>query len=458
MKADQPNIVLVVADQLRWDWLSCIGTPGPDTPVLDALAARGVRFTTCTTTSAMCAPARISLASGLLPHRLGALTNDAYLPARVTTWYQRLRDADYRVGVVGKTDLAKPQRHNGMRGDRPSAFRWGFTHPLEIEGKFHAGTSASPIGPYTAWLAEQGLLEVLHADYLARMTDLYVHRRGDGLYRDSILPDHAFADVWIGDQAVRWVEQVTDDFPWFLQIGFAGPHDPYDPPPTWAERYRDRIVADPVPRGNGAPRRVEQLRFACTDDEVRIARRQYTASLAVIDEQIGRVLGTLDATGQAERTIVVFTSDHGDMLGDHGLFQKHVAYEGAMRVPLVAAGPGITEGAVADALVELPDVGETIVELAGLTPSPDVDARSFASLLSDPARPHRDDAACIEDTYSALRTATHKFIATHPGEEELYDLSVDPCETSNVADQRPAVVHSMRRRLAARLHEGTWSR
>jgi arylsulfatase A-like enzyme len=455
MTTDRPNILLVVADQLRWDWLSCTSTPGPDTPALDALAARGVRFTTCTTTSAMCAPARISLATGLLPHRLGALTNDVYLPARAPTWYQRLRDADYRVGLVGKADLAKPQRHNGLRGDRPSAFRWGFTHPLEVEGKLHAGTSPIPIGPYTTWLAEHGLLDPLHADYLARMAHLYVERRGDGLYRDSVLPDHAFADIWIGDQAVRWIEQTTDDFPWFLQIGFAGPHDPYDPPSSWADRYRDRVVADPVPAPPEVPRRVERLRFDCSAEEVRVARRQHTASLAIIDEQVRRIL---DATGQAEHTVVVFTSDHGDMLGDHGLFQKHVAYEAAMRVPLIVAGPGIAQGSVTDSLVELPDVGETILELAGITPTPDVDARSFTPLLAIPSAPHRADAVCIEDTYVALRTATHKLITTHSDGDELYDLGNDPRELCNLADHRSDLVQTLRKRLIARLREGSWSR
>ncbi len=454
----RPNVVLVVADQHRWDWLSCAGTVGPDTPVLDSLAARGTRFTRATTTSALCVPARIGLASGLLPHRVGALTNNAYLPARVPTWYQRLRDADYRVGLVGKVDLAKPAHHNGLAGDRPSAYRWGFTHPVEVEGKMHAGTSPTPIGPYTSWLAEQGLLDRFHADYMDRLGHIYSARRGDGIYRSSVLPEEAFADAWIGRRAARWVEEVTHDHPWFLQVGFAGPHDPYDPPPSRSERYSRSEMADPAPSGDREPLRVRHLRFRCDPSEVRVARQQYTAALSVIDAEVGRLLDALDATGQADRTIVVFTADHGDMLGDRGLFQKGVAYEAAMRIPLIVAGPEAARGALSDALVELPDVGETILGLAGVRAGPDVDARSFAHLLAEPSASHRTDQVCLEEAYSALRTETHKLIVTHSQGEELYDLVEDPWETRNVAHEQQEVCHVLRTRLRGRLQEGAWSR
>ncbi|MHC4917604.1 MAG: sulfatase-like hydrolase/transferase, partial [Planctomycetota bacterium] len=143
-----PNILFISADQHRHDYLGAAGADFLRTPNLDALAGRGVRFTQCCTNAPVCTPARVALASGLQPSRLGSLDNRSYLPRSTTTYYQRLRDAGYRVGCVGKLDLAKPDKYNGRFGDRPCVYGWGFTHPEEVEGKMHAGQNPEPQGPY----------------------------------------------------------------------------------------------------------------------------------------------------------------------------------------------------------------------------------------------------------------------------------------------------------------------
>src|SRR5689334_2809485 len=132
--AGRPNILYLMADQHRHDYLGCAGAEFVRTPHIDSLAARGVRFRYCCTNAPVCAPARIGLATGLQPSRLGALDNQCFLPPGVPTFYQRLRDGGYRVGCVGKLDLAKPDPYNGRYGDRPAVFAWGFTHPEECEG------------------------------------------------------------------------------------------------------------------------------------------------------------------------------------------------------------------------------------------------------------------------------------------------------------------------------------
>jgi arylsulfatase A-like enzyme len=128
-----PNVLLIMADQQRFDYLGYMGADFVNTPNLDRLAARGTVFTHCCTNAPICAPARIGLASGMDPWRLGSLGNNSFLPRSTTTYYQRLRDYGYRVGCVGKLDLAKPDQYNGRHGDRPCVYTWGFTHPEEWE-------------------------------------------------------------------------------------------------------------------------------------------------------------------------------------------------------------------------------------------------------------------------------------------------------------------------------------
>src|SRR5210317_1006655 len=156
---NKPNILFIMADQLRADYLSCDGATWVDTPNIDSIAAKGTLFKHCYTNSPVCAPARIALATGMRPHRVGALDNMSFLPAGERTYYQRVRDQEYYVGCSGKLDLAKPDSYNGPLGARPCTFGFGFTHPIEIEGKYHAGPREEPHGPFTAYLKEKGLFE-----------------------------------------------------------------------------------------------------------------------------------------------------------------------------------------------------------------------------------------------------------------------------------------------------------
>jgi choline-sulfatase len=187
-----------------------------------------------------------------------------------------------------------------------------------------------------------------------------------------------------------------------------------------------------------------------TAEEVATVRRQYTASLALIDDQIGRILGTLDERGMTDSTYVMYCSDHGEMLGDHGLYQKSVHYEAALRVPLIVTGPGVAP-AVCDALVELSDINPTLQDLAGVPPRPDMDARSFLPLLHDPTLPHRQETISQLDNCRSLRTRDHKFVYNQNDLPELYDLREDPNELVNMALSQPELTATMQRRLTRRL-------
>ena len=454
---DRPNVLLITTDQHRWDWLGCHGTSGVETPHLDRLAARGMRFTHHVTNSAVCAPARIGLATGITPIRIGAVNNQSVLRADVPTYYQALRDVGYRVGCAGKLDLNKPDQDNGRRGDRPDLFRWGFTHPVEIEGKFHAGGvfGKRPLGPYGYWLEERGLWEEFSDDYDERMKDMVDAKYGndhtatDSWYRDSVLPADAWADSYIGLRARDWLHNVADDHPWHLYVSFVGPHDPFDPPAEWAERFRDAPVPEPVGGDmTGRPARVKAEQYPHSPEQIMVARRQYTAALALIDHQVGELLATLDALDQTDNTLVIFTADHGEMLGDHRLFQKGVAYEPSMRIPLLVAGPDVGVG-VSDALTELIDVTATIVDAAG-SEMPGIDGRSLTPLLAGQPGTVRDHVTCIGTKYRAVRTERWKYSHNARDEaredeavHELFDLEADPAELHNVIADHADVANDL---------------
>lgn len=447
-----PNVLLITTDQHRWDWLGCHGTAGVETPNLDALAARGTRITHHVTNSSVCVPARIGLATGRIPLLIGAESNDDVLDPELPTYYQQLRDAGYQVGVVGKLDLDKGDLRHGPRGDRPKAYRWGFTRPVETLGKVIAGLSFpnAPSGPYGMWLKEQGLWEAFKDDYGARAQEMfagYSELRGfekslsDLWYRDSVLPTEAWMDSWIGRKACQWLEEVPCGFPWHLYVSFCGPHDPFDPPKEYGEQFREANVPEPVlDEGTARAKRFERSTSALPPDELMRARRQYTAELAAIDDQIGAILATLDAIGQTDDTIVLFTADHGEMLADHRLFQKHYGYEPSMRIPMIAAGPGIEIG-VSDAFTELIDVTATILDYTD-TEIAGIDGRSMRPILEDSGASIRDAVTCNENHYRSIRTDRWKYIHNVQSPDdphELYDLIEDPNETTNLIEAEPSI-------------------
>jgi choline-sulfatase len=218
-------------------------------------------------------------------------------------------------------------------------------------------------------------------------------------------------------------------------------------------------MPDAIPHGvDGKPGWVRRRAAARDLENTALVRRQYCALIELIDAQIGRMLDALERRGMLDNTIIVFASDHGEMLGDFGLYQKSMAYEPALRVPLIAAGPGIAGGVVSDALVELFDVNPTLCELAGLPPQENIDARSFAPVLRGERHDHRSDQVTSMHNFRAIRTATHKFIENYNEVDELYDLENDPLEQHNIAAEAPEQAQELRRRLRQRMNEGKWLR
>ena len=448
-KTDRPNVLFIMSDQHRYDYVETHenAPEALNTQNLRRLTEMGITFPNCTTNAPVCAPSRIGLASGIQPSRLGSLDNGSFLPSTVPTYFQQLRDNCYRVGCVGKLDLAKPDGYNGRFGDRPRTYSWGFTHPEECEGKMHAGKSATPIGPYTHYLEEKGLLETFYRDYRNRSKNGWIK---GGSY-DSVLSTEDFEDTYIGRSATDFIENIPDDFPWHLFVSFVGPHDPFDPPTEYGDKYRDADMPDPIIDDmNGKPEWVQKRTVNLTPEEIAITRRQYCAATELIDDQIGMMLNALEERGILDNTYIIYSSDHGEMLGDHGLYTKSIAYEASLRVPLIVAGPGIEGNRISDDLVELIDLNPTICDFSDVPVLENIDGLSIAPVLRGESENHRSETVSKLRKFSCIRTDTHKLIEDSDGFIELYNLVEDPDELNNIADAEQQLVRELRTRMESR--------
>ncbi len=374
-ESSRPNILLLFPDQWRGDWIGCAGMRALKTPTLDALAANGTRFTRCATPSPLCAPARASLAMGCTYGESGVGNNGANLPLDRPTFYQQLRASGYSVGGVGKFDLAKALHNHGGDGKRLLS-EWGFTHGCDSEGKWEGvrQMKQSPLtGPYGRFLEGLGLRENYVADML--------RRQAGGQYTDtnpSPLPPHAYGDNWVTENAIQCIKSFPTSQPWFLQVNFPGPHEPMDWP-AWAAT---QIADSELPPVEG----VVQIDLAAH----RKIQRAYASMLENIDSLCGAILQTLEETGQRDNTLILFSSDHGEMLGDHGRWGKSTWQDASVIVPLIIAGARVASGKVSNAMIQLQDLAPTILELAMADPLHS-SAKSFAHLLSDPEGEHRSE-------------------------------------------------------------------
>ena len=209
-------------------------------------------------------------------------------------------------------------------------------------------------------------------------------------------------------------------------------------------------AATPKPAGEQPQwKQARQKDFSA--EELAHIRRQYCALISLIDDQVGALLAALEKRHMLDETIVIFTSDHGEMLGDQGLFQKQTPYEPALRIPLIVSGPGIVAGKSADALIDMMDLNPTICALAGVDAAPAMDARSFAGILTGQRTTHRREVMSALNHFRCLRRATTKFVDNINDLPELYDLTSDPAETRNLAAENPDLVAEMRQRLERNL-------
>ncbi len=446
-----PNILLVVPDQLRYDWTGLNPGIPVRTPNLNDLAARGVQFENCYCASPLCAPSRACLAAGVEYHRCGVPDNSLNYPLDQATYYSLLRDAGYHVMGCGKFDLHKPEPSWGVEGQHLLA-EWGLSAGIDSAGKWDAirWGMTEPCDPYTAHLHSTGRVET-HRDDFGR-------RREVGTFAATFptpLPEESYCDNWIAAQGLRLLAAAPRDKPWHLAVNFAGPHEPVD--------VTNRM--DGLYRGIDFPQPNRSREFTSAK-HVEI-RRNYAAMIENIDAWLGRFLAAAEERGDLENTLVVFTSDHGEMLGDHDLWMKRLPQQGSVGIPLVVAGPGVRLGATAPALVSLMDLAATFVDYAGATVPESMDSRSLRAVLDGSSDSHRELLLSGLDPWRCVTDGRLKLIRGYPGgrlpggsdlpaypegdaraQPLLYDIQEDPFENQNLAQRAPSDVA----RLTAAMH------
>ncbi|WP_420638358.1 sulfatase [Candidatus Poriferisocius sp.] len=428
----RPNVLLLMTDQQRWDSLGCVGG-WVDTPNLDRIASRGVRFSHCVTTSPICVPARVSLATGHYPHNFGVWGHVDYtLDPTTPTWMQAVRDAGYRTSVFGKTHL---HAHVGdLREKEHLLHAYGLDDVDEIAGP---RLSATVMSHMTARWAELGLLDAYRADVEDRMTTK------PWVVRPSPLPLEEYADVYVGRRAREYLAGCQRDEPWFCWVSFGGPHEPWDTPEPWASHHDPEAMPPPLPplkRGDPWPdgsldRWLAWLGQPFTPEEIQRMRADYAGNVSLIDDQIGGILRTIEERGELNRTVIVFTSDHGEMNGDHGLMYKMNFFDGSVRVPLIVSTPAVASSPAAgttDATpVEWIDVGPTIVEAVGAELSHHQFGTSLLPALE--GQRVREDALSEFEGEFMLLTDDWKLALNDRGEPYLlFDRHADPDEAENL--------------------------
>ncbi len=428
------NLLLLIPDQHRADWMAEVGLP-LRTPTLQRLAERGVSFERAYCTSPLCAPSRASLASGRHYAHCGVPDNTRNYPLEQPTFYQALRAVGYQVAGVGKFDLHKDTSDPAnawweLDGSRLLP-EWGFTDGIDSEGKLDGSSSyrdaGEPRGPYLKMLHDRGLADRYVHEHATRCEHL------DAYTTD--LPDDAYGDNWVAGNALAVLDRLPTGTPWFLQVNFLGPHDPFDV--TAAMRARWEQVEFPPPHANRHPDRAGLLR----------TRQNYAAMLQNIDSWCGRLLDAVAARGELDDTVVVYASDHGEMLGDHGRWGKSTWREAAVRIPLIIAAPQGAAGASTDALVSLHDLAATFLDYAGVEPPAGMDAVSLRPVVEARRDRHRPVAVAGLADWRMVTDQRHKLVVSSTHEPLLFDRDADPLEDHNLTAARPRVVDELRMHL-----------
>lgn len=442
-ETQRPNVLFLICDDLNCD-LGCYGHPLVKSPNIDRLAKRGVRFERAYCQYPLCGPSRASFMTGTYPDQTLVQRNAIYIREHipnVKTLSQMFRDAGYTATRIGKIYHYNVPNHIGTSGhDDPDS--WDFT--VNPRGRDRADDSTifsltpGQFGGTLSWRADEGNDE----------------EQTDGLS---------------ANEAVKRLKQYGQTKqPFYLAVGLYRPHTPYISPKKYFEMYPlDGINVPPVPEGyletlpkpaqNTLTRKKDQVNLE--PDLAKQAMQAYYASISFADAQLGKILDALDQARLSENTIVVFTSDHGYHMGEHGYFQKTTLFENATHVPLIIAGPGVeAAGRSTKSFAEMIDFYPTLAELCGLTPPPSISGVSLVPALKDVTAAPRTSALTQFENGYTVRTSRYRY--TEWGENgslgaELYDHETDPAEMVNLANgqEHARVIEEMTALLRKRIAE-----
>jgi len=427
-----PNILFIFSDQHSPRFTGYEGHPWIETPNLDALAARGTRFTNAYCQNPICVPSRYSMLSGLFSRDI-CIYNNSSVPRRdLPSFARHLSEHRYRTCLLGKAHFTGSDQFRGYE-ERPYGDLVGLGHQAD---------------PYRGARPD---LEGVNG---------VGHHPGGGCFKlagPSGIPELQIAENVINHEAVKWLQvhrETRRDQPFLLSVHYPRPHFPFVPPRRWSDRYDGRVHCPLSTREDFSDRPKYHLAsweiyqgYGATQEDLDRGLAGYAGNVSFVDECIGRLLDSVEHLGFAHDTVAIYSADHGEMAGAHGLWHKQLFYEESARVPLIFAGAGVETGGVRSDLVGLIDIFPTLCDLASapipdhctgvslkalLAGSVELDERTMFSEIN--WQPGRLPAGCM------LRRGRWKYIWYTDEGEELYDLEADPHEDENVI-HRPDLAH-----------------
>ncbi len=429
----RPNILILYTDQQRWDALGANGNPEIHTPNLDALAASGVTFTHHFVQNPVCMPSRISMLSGQYPSTLGITHMGVPVPKDTLTLPRMLKPYGYRSANIGKLHFL-PHANRDHRQPHP---HYGFDH-LEIADEPGVYEDA-----YRAWARQQApeQMDKISAGIppatrlwqrTMKIEDSIVHRGDAEGRRDfkSAIPfaadDHLTHTAFVAEQTIEFIQQQGTQ-PFLCIAGFYSPHAPWIVPQKYLDLYDPDSLSIPT-----FPPHIDQERPTdplqqFSDAQLRQAKHGYYAMISEVDDYVGQILAALEACGQRENTILVFTSDHGEWLGSHLRYGKgYPADDAVSRVPLIISAPGGKPSQRYDGIVEAVDIVPTLLSLAGIQLPPSLQGISRADCVLGAAEVHQQTALTEGTGWKCLCTPRYRYLIHADGREALWDLELDP--------------------------------
>lgn len=444
MNQKQPNIILIMTDQQRFNTINALGASFMKTPNLDKLAKRSVSLDQCYCTAPSCVPSRASFFNMLYPHETGVYHNGCRWEH---SWVEQFQEAGYHTVNVGKMHTV------------PMETPCGFDQRFIVENKDRPfGNNPSHGIPYDEWdkfLNSSGMRKPSRVTYRDEHPD---YQTSLGAYPWP-LDEPYHPDTFVGTMAKWFIQQRTTQKPLFLMVGFPGPHPPYDPPQRFLDQYEGvefpvyEVTDDELTHQPAAHKRFRQGMIDNNHDAVRWhekpsaeqlqnLHRHYAANVTLIDEQVGQILEELDKKGYLENAVVVFTSDHGDCLGDHGHIQKWTMYDAVTRTPTLISAPGrIDEDSHCDALLQHMDWAPLLLSFAGIEVPEGKSAINALDVIQGkhPGREYvfsehtADNLLKGVEMMTMVRNRDWKLVHYKNDDEgELYDLNADSAEVHNL--------------------------
>ena len=426
--SQRPNILFLMADQMRADMLGSAGNKLAKTPNLDKLASEGVRYTNAFSSTPICTPARAAILTGLSPWYHGMLGYGTVASRYAFEMPRALAKAGYLTCSFGKD-------HFGWNSTDNQGIDHGYQHTSLYDGL------PQELDDYDEWFARE------YPDVDPMATGLEYNDYRGVAYG---LPEHLHPTAWVGREATQFIESYNGSKPFFLKVSFHRPHSPYDPPQRWMDQFSEAEM--PPPSVSNTWDKVYAIHYDdppppmwCGDigESVRHSRRAYYASVGFVDEWIGEILETLDKKGLRDNTFIFFTADHGDMMGDHYLWRKGYPYFGSAHIPMILSWPPSMDdkvtaqrGTSLDVVTELRDLLPTFLDVGGVAIPPSINGSSLLlTLQTTPTKWREYIDLEMAVTYNltihwnALTDGKTKYVfqAFFP-DEQLFDLSADPME------------------------------